>query len=429
MKKLISIMLIIVALFLVASCDNNPNEKDNVKDNTPGEGVDNPSGGEEPENPEKKNVIVLSSERSLADALREMDLEEAEELVIEGTIGDDDYSSLSGMVTLKRLDIESVTNEEIPKGAFARSYFETIKLPKKLKTIGNYAFAESSLLDVDIPLGVTKLGEGVFFKATSLERLHIPQSVEFIGSWFVQQYDYEEDTMPKSASYLTVVLEEGIKELAPAAFCGAKIKEIVIPKTITEIPDFCFAQTHIDKIVLHDKIKRIGNAAFENSFLKLENNTLVLPKELKVLGPRAFSVQNEYSYNVVFNDKLEYVYQKVFETGFVIEEFVFPATLKGFSKSALSTRTGLKRAIFKGATPPEILPHFDYMDIQYNQETNRYSGIISDAIQPQDPKAYRDVEAYVPQSALEAYKSAFISTDNLNPFGEAYIKTIESMTK
>lgn len=109
MKKLISIMLIIVALFLVASCDNNPNEKDNVKDNTPGEGVDNPSGGEEPEKPEKKNVIVLSSERSLADALREMDLEEAEELVIEGTIGEDDYSTLSGMVTLKRLDIESVT--------------------------------------------------------------------------------------------------------------------------------------------------------------------------------------------------------------------------------------------------------------------------------------------------------------------------------
>lgn len=197
---------------------------------------------------------------------------------------------------------------------------------------------------------------------------------------------------------------------------------------VKEIPDFCFAQTHIDKIVLHDKITRIGNAAFENSFFKLENNILVLPKELKVLGPRAFSIQNEYSYNVVFNDKLEYVYQKVFETGFVIEEFVFPATLKGFSKSALSTRTGLKRAIFKGATPPEILPHFDGMKpIDYVD--GKYTGTELESVQPQDPLAYRDVEAYVPQSALEAYKSAFISTDNLNPFGEAYIKTIESMTE
>lgn len=337
MSRFISIVLIVLALFFMVSCDNKPNEEEIVKEG-----------------------ILVTEDKPLADILKEMNLESATELVLTGTLKDADFATLKAMATLKHLDIGNVSNTEIPQRAFAESSFETIVLPKNLGKIGEYAFAISSLKEVDIPNKVTRLEEGCFFKSKNLTKLHIPASVEYIGSGIVLQYDFDEDKMPEDAQYITVIIDKGSKELVleNGAFGGGKIKEINIPESVKVIPDFCFNKANIERIVLPDSIERIGWVAFQHSKIKFTDDTLVLPKELKILGPRAFAVDNSYSYKVKFNEKLEYIYQEAFETGFAIEEFDFPATLKGFAKSSISTRTGLKRVVFRGTTPPELIPYY-----------------------------------------------------------------------
>ncbi len=422
-KRLLTILLIIVALFLGVSCNPNPNEKENGK---PNEEQVVPGGGE---TGKESITVTVTAEKNLAEALKEKDLEEATELIILGTLANADFTTLKNMTTLKSLDISGITNTEIPQKGLSESYFETIILPEKLESIGAYSFALSSLTEVVIPNGVKRIEEGAFFKSLNLAKLDIPASVEYIGGWIIQQYDYDLDKMPKEATAITVNIAKGEKALVldKGAFGGGKIKKINIPDSVTVIPDVCFAQTYIDEIELSDKIEFIGYAAFQNSFLVLKDNTLVLPAELKVLGPWAFGVQNEYSYNVKINGKLEYIYQNAFVTGFKIEEFDLPATLKGFSKSCLATREGLKRVIFRGETPPKLIPHYGYNTITF--EDGKYVGTEDPNVQPQQPLSYRDVVAYVPAASLEAYKARLVCDDNLNPFGKDFIKSIDELGK
>lgn len=110
MSRLISIVLIVLALFLMVSCDNKPNEEKIVKEG-----------------------ILVTEDKPLADILKEMNLESATELVLTGTLKDADFAILKAMATLKHLDIGNVSNTEIPQRAFAESSFETIVLPKNLE--------------------------------------------------------------------------------------------------------------------------------------------------------------------------------------------------------------------------------------------------------------------------------------------------------
>lgn len=410
MSRLISILLIVLALFLMVSCDNKPNEEEIVKEG-----------------------ILVTEDKPLADILKEMNLESATELVLTGTLKEADFATLKAMATLKHLDIGNVSNTEIPQRAFAESSFETIVLPKNLEKIGEYAFAISSLKEVDIPNKVTRLEEGCFFKSKNLTKLHIPVSVEYIGGCIIQQYDYKADKMPEDAQYITVIIDKESKELVleNGAFVGGKIKEINIPESVKVIPNFCFAQTFIDKIELPETIERIGFAAFENSWLILKDNTFTMPRDLRILGPRALAVQNDYSYKVKFNEKLEYIYQEAFVTGFAIEEFDFPATLKGFAKSSISTRTGLKRVVFRGTTPPELIPYYDTLQ-EIKFEDGKYVGVEDEAsFSPQDSGVYSDVVAYVPKVSVIAYQNKLKKADGdvKNPFKVENIKSIEELIK
>lgn len=74
---------------------------------------------------------------------------------------------------------DSVTT--IGKGAFSNSALEHIKFSAKLKKISEHAFYSANLKSIDIPEGITKIEAGCFGFCTQLERVHLPRNLEFIG--------------------------------------------------------------------------------------------------------------------------------------------------------------------------------------------------------------------------------------------------------
>ena len=67
----------------------------------------------------------------------------------------------------------------IDDGAFSRARLTSLKLPKTLKKIGDWAFQQTSgLKTFNIPETVTSIGESAFKELPDLTRIHIPASVE-----------------------------------------------------------------------------------------------------------------------------------------------------------------------------------------------------------------------------------------------------------
>ena len=380
--------------------------------------------------------IEVSNEKPLAATLETENLKTTTSLRLIGTLSDDDFKTLREMTTLESLDITEVTNDNIPTDAFKESSFKTIQLPSGLKTINNGAFKGSSLTELIIPEGVKEIGNSILFNSKHLTKLVIPGTVEKIGRWILQVTSadslgniYFEDGIPD----VTLILNEGIKELSPSAFWGSAVKEVVIPTSVTVIPDWCFSNSRLEKITFHDGITRIGGWAFENCKLQFEDK-LIVPKSVKVLGPFAFYLHLDVSNEIVLNEGLEVIYQDAMVLGIDNKTLEIPASVKKLYRGALILENGLDAVVFKGETPPEYRKNFNPFKISYNEETGEYVGPPDEGPSPGNPppsinikeaEKYKNLKAYVPAGSLEAYKIALETDTEFEPFKEENILASE----
>jgi len=83
------------------------------------------------------------------------------------------YSSVDGVLFNKNRTVLI----QYPIGKQEKSY----TIPSSVTTIGDRAFAVTSLTSVTIPSSVTSIGDRAFFKCTSLTNITIPSGVTSIG--------------------------------------------------------------------------------------------------------------------------------------------------------------------------------------------------------------------------------------------------------
>ncbi|WP_373215737.1 leucine-rich repeat domain-containing protein [Ruminococcus sp. 5_1_39BFAA] len=88
-------------------------------------------------------------------------------------------------------DCIGLTKVELPDGieciddkAFYRCIaLENIRMPKKLKEIGEFAFYQCGLTAIEFPEGLEQIGSSAFLKCRKLESVRIPETVKVIGKW------------------------------------------------------------------------------------------------------------------------------------------------------------------------------------------------------------------------------------------------------
>ena len=110
------------------------------------------------------------------------------------------------------MDGEEVIKLEIPNGVTSIgdyafdgcSGLTEITIPDSVTKIGNYAFKDCiGLTSIDIPNSVTSIGSWAFYKCSGLTKITIPDSVTSIGSWaFCDCSGLTEITIPDSVIWI-----------------------------------------------------------------------------------------------------------------------------------------------------------------------------------------------------------------------------------
>jgi len=106
---------------------------------------------------------------------------------------------------------------------------DTLVIPKTVKTLSTSALAFSTIKSLTIEEGVETIDNRAFEKMTSNNKVVIPASVKVFGNY---------------------------------TFNSSSVDTVIFSKGMTEIPRYCFYQSHIRTVEIPDTVKTIRKQAF-----------------------------------------------------------------------------------------------------------------------------------------------------------------------
>lgn len=144
----------------------------------------------------------------------------------------------------------------------------------------------------------------------------IAYPVTTIGSWALGAKNLDSVTIPDT-----------VKDIKNYAFANNKLKEIVVPNSISSIGMGVFTGNDLENVTLPENLQTIENDAFSHNELV----AIDIPSTVTAIGDRAFT-ENKIK-NVVFPDGLESIAYSSFSHN-QIESVTLPAGLVTIGKSA-----------------------------------------------------------------------------------------------
>lgn len=246
-------------------------------------------------------------------------LQEVNRLVIDGgTFSTADWTTLKSMSNLVELDISGVSVDAIPNNAFSDMYsLEKIILPRQLKSLGKYAFQNTSLGEIEMPENVTTIGEGLFSGCSKLTSARLSEKITAIPNLCFSECYLLSD----------VNINDSLTSIGSAAFYNClSLKRINIPQSITQIENRTFYQcVSLEQIEIPQSVIQIGQEAFYNCY-----------------GLR----------DVTFNEGLAIIGSNAFAACSSLQSIVLPSSLENCSGHPFTGCTDLKRIESRAMLPP-----------------------------------------------------------------------------
>lgn len=166
------------------------------------------------------------------------------------------------------------------------------------------------------------------------EKVILPKTLTSIG-------DYAFDASAEGASGLTAIeLPDQLETIGNYAFRGQKLKNVTLPKNITEIETGAFADNKVETLDFNENLKFIGSGAFENHQLK----KLVIPENVTEIGDSAFAVTDSSLGKTLTELKLNRKLQIVGENAFgrsALKELELPDSVEVLPANAFSGNTAV----------------------------------------------------------------------------------------
>ncbi len=167
----------------------------------------------------------------------------------------------------KRLIFYPISSERksysIPKGikiigryAFAEAKLETVSIPDTVSEIGEYAFYEGRIESIVLPEGLTSIRDHTFYRCY-IGSIKLPESLEYIGEWAFANI---ENTSP----IITVNLPKNLKGIGESAFKYRRLNEINLPDNLQYIGYAAFSQSEVVNVKIPKSLIEIDGNPFES---------------------------------------------------------------------------------------------------------------------------------------------------------------------
>lgn len=183
------------------------------------------------------------------------------------------FSVVSGVL----YNTNETTLYRFPVYKSKKSYYAT----EKLRTIGEFAFSDTSLEYVEFYDGLTTIGEKAFYNADNLAELELPGTVVKLGAHaFLDCDELEEVALPEKLSTLKYGVFKGCDSL----------EHVIIPESVNKILPLCFSQCEsLEKLFIPKSVAQVSNYFDYKAKIELEidpKNPYLLLEDGK-LSPRA----------------------------------------------------------------------------------------------------------------------------------------------
>lgn len=226
-----------------------------------------------------------------------------QKLVITGPINAADVDTIRKLPQLVALDLKGATlcssdetysvkvsnsttyecqlyDNEVGEHMFRRTNLGEIILPDNLVAIGGHAFTglrgttDFPFQTIDIPEGVTRMGEYVFEECRNLESVTFPSTLKILGN---QTFRY--------CTNLRSVELGGIEEIGEGAFyyCS-ELQNIELSENVKKLGYLCFRSSGLTSITIPESVTSFGDANsddYGSTFYECNSlRTAVLPENM-----------------------------------------------------------------------------------------------------------------------------------------------------
>lgn len=207
-------------------------------------------------------------------------IQDVKSLKVKGEMNADDWAKVKMMTNLYKIDLSEAVITEVPEGQFkshaflynvilpeglrtiGREAFEyaplkTINFPSSVENIGNWAFSNTSLGEVDLSeTAVTTLEGRVFYYCKGLKKLLLPQKLVSINDYCFEHC---------SSLEYSLELPETLRTIRTCAFNSTPVTIPHFPKNLTWIGESAFSSglRNVSVVLTSPKLT-IGQSAFRN---------------------------------------------------------------------------------------------------------------------------------------------------------------------
>lgn len=204
------------------------------------------------------------------------------------------------------------------------------------------AFSDcENLEEVYIGSNVTRIGKEAFRDCNKLKKVTLNEGL----------VDIEENAFYSCKTLVDVALPKTVKTIGKKAFYWTAIKEIEIPAGVEEANGFTYC-TELEKVTFNEGLRIIGQEAFFNC-RKLKE--IKLPKSLTEIGNFAFRECKELN-TVVFQDSPTLIMEQVFDMCVSLENINFPETLTGIGWYAFDNCDKLTKVVLPKSLESKVDP-------------------------------------------------------------------------
>ncbi len=269
--------------------------------------------------------------------------------------------SLNDCINLKYNEYDNALylgNEENPYLVLIKAKDKNITsciIHESTKIIYDNAFSGCSNLEtIEIPDGVTNIGNAAFYGCTSLKTVEIPDSVTYLGT----------GVFYNCSSLESIIIPDGVTHIYASLFYEClNLKNVVLPNSIISIGATAFyGCINLESINIPDSVESIGDLAFYGC-KSIEN--IVLPSSLVSISYSAFYGCIGLK-NVTISDSIISIEREVFNNCTNLENVYYNSTIEDWFNITLVSHT---------SNPMYYAEHFYMLD-----ENNEYYEVTEIAI-------------------------------------------------